>query len=79
LGLPDRSKKLDLRVLWTLLSKDELVEWRFHGVPMFVVPEARIVTDRLVEAARQGITVYGRAPSNDRPQAIPPQRATESD
>jgi aminoglycoside 3-N-acetyltransferase len=62
LGLPDRSKKLDLRVLWSVLSKEELVEWRFHGVPMFVVPQARVVTERLIEAARRGITIYGNVP-----------------
>jgi aminoglycoside 3-N-acetyltransferase len=60
--LPDRSKKLDLRVLWSVLSKDELIEWRFHGVSMFVVPEARVVTERLTEAAGRGITVYGKVP-----------------
>jgi aminoglycoside 3-N-acetyltransferase len=62
LGLPDRSKKLDLRLLWSVLTKQQLVEWRFHGVPMFVVPEAKVVTERLIEAARRGITIYGRAP-----------------
>jgi aminoglycoside 3-N-acetyltransferase len=60
LGLPDRTKKLDLRVLWSVLSKDELVEWRFHGVSMFVVPQAGLVTQRLVEAARRGVTIYGK-------------------
>jgi aminoglycoside 3-N-acetyltransferase len=59
LGLPDRTKKLDLRVLWSLLSKDELIEWRFKGVPMFLVPRAGTVTERLMEAARHGITIYG--------------------
>jgi aminoglycoside 3-N-acetyltransferase len=61
-GLPDRTKKLDLRVLWSVLSQDELVEWRFHGIPMFVIPKAGVLTARLVEAARRGITVYGRVP-----------------
>jgi aminoglycoside N3'-acetyltransferase len=61
-GLPDRTKKLDLRILWSVLSKDELVEWRFHGVSMFVIPRAGILTERLIEAARRGITVYGRVP-----------------
>jgi len=65
LGLPDRSRKLDLRVLWSLLSRDELKEWRFHGVPMFVVPQARVVTERLIEAARRGVTIYGNAPVNN--------------
>lgn len=62
LGLPDRTKKLDLTVLWSVLSKNELREWRFHGVPMFVVPEAGVITKRLIEAARRGVTVYGNAP-----------------
>lgn len=62
LGLPDRTKKLDLTVLWSVLSKDELKEWRFHGVPMFIVPRAGIVTERLIEAARNGITIFGAVP-----------------
>lgn len=60
LGLPDRTKKLDLRVLWSILSKDELREWRFHGVPMFVIPRASVVTERLIEAAHKGITIFGK-------------------
>lgn len=62
LGLPDRTKKLDLTVLWSVLSKDELREWRFHGVPMFLVPRASLVTERLIEAARRGITIFGKVP-----------------
>jgi aminoglycoside 3-N-acetyltransferase len=65
LGLPDRSKKLDLRVLWSLLSGEELQEWRFHGVPLFVIPTAATVTERLVEAAGRGITIYGKVPVSD--------------
>lgn len=61
LGLPDRTKKLDLTVLWSVLSKEELREWRFHGVPMFVVPNAGILTERLIEAAKRGVTIFGRA------------------
>jgi aminoglycoside N3'-acetyltransferase len=82
LGLPDRSKsapKLDLRLLWSLLSKEELMEWRFHGVPMFVVTEARIVTERLVEAARRGITIYGRAPAAARFREVARTTATDLD
>ena len=67
LGLPDRTKKLDLTVLWSVLAKDELVEWRFHGVPMFLVPQAGVLTKRLVEAAGRGITIYGPAPAGGRP------------
>jgi aminoglycoside 3-N-acetyltransferase len=65
LGLPDRSKKLDLRVLWSVLSEDELREWRFHGVTMFAIPRAGIVTERLIDAARRGITIYGKVPMAD--------------
>jgi aminoglycoside N3'-acetyltransferase len=65
LGLPDRSKKLDLRVLWSVLSRDELREWRFHGVPLFAISHAGTVTERLIDAARRGITVYGRVPVGD--------------
>jgi len=64
LGLPDRSRKLDLRVLWSILSKDELAEWRFHGVSMFVVPSAGAVTERLVDAAHRGVTLYGNVEVN---------------
>jgi aminoglycoside 3-N-acetyltransferase len=62
LGLPDRTKKLDLRVIWSVLSKDELVEWRCHGVPLFVIPRAGVLTERLIEAAHRGVTIYGKAP-----------------
>jgi aminoglycoside 3-N-acetyltransferase len=65
LGLADRSKKLDLRVLWSVLSKDEMVEWRFHGVPMFLVPQAGVLTQRLIEAAQRGVTVYGKVAVSD--------------
>jgi aminoglycoside 3-N-acetyltransferase len=58
-GLPDRTKKLDLTVLWSILSKEELSEWQFHGVSMFIVPRAGVLTDRLVEAAHRGITIFG--------------------
>jgi aminoglycoside 3-N-acetyltransferase len=64
-GLPDRTKKLDLRILWDILSKDELVEWRFHGIPMFMVPRASVLTERLMEAARRGVTVYGSVPAGE--------------
>lgn len=64
LGLPDRTKKLDLTVLWSILSEDELREWRFHGVPMFVIPRAGIVTERLIDAAHKGITIFGKVSAN---------------
>jgi aminoglycoside N3'-acetyltransferase len=80
LAVPDRSKhapKLDLRLLWSLLSEDELLEWRFHGVPMFVVPQAGVVTERLVEAAHRGITIYGRAPVAQVPLPAAQQLVTQ--
>jgi aminoglycoside 3-N-acetyltransferase len=65
LGLPDRTKKLDLRILWSVLSRDELIEWRFHGVSMFVVPQAGVLTERLITAANRGITIFGKVPVGD--------------
>jgi aminoglycoside 3-N-acetyltransferase len=85
LGVPSREQKmkrapeLDLRLLWSLLSKDELVEWRFHGVQMFVVTRAGIVTERLVEAARRGITIYGRVSGSGDLDAVSRRQATESE
>jgi aminoglycoside 3-N-acetyltransferase len=75
LGLPDRTKKLDLRVLWSVLSKEELVEWRFHGVSMFLVPQAGVLTERLIEAARRGVTIYGKAPATVIPSSPPGEPA----
>jgi aminoglycoside 3-N-acetyltransferase len=69
LGLPDRTKKLDLTVLWSILSKDELREWKFHGVSLFVVPSAAVLTQRLIEAAEKGITIFGTVPSKSDPVA----------
>lgn len=68
LGLPDRTKKLDLRVIWSVVAKGELVEWRFHGVPMFVVPQAGVLTKRLIEAAGRGITIYGKVEASEDPR-----------
>lgn len=46
-----------VEILKQLLSEDELVEWKFHGVPLFHTT-AKIVTDTLIEAAKEGITIY---------------------
>jgi aminoglycoside 3-N-acetyltransferase len=78
LGLADRTKKLDLRVLWLVLGKDELVEWRFHGAPMFLVPQAGVLTERLIEAARRGITVYGTVPVGEVSAAVAKEGSAES-
>ena len=70
LGLPDRTKKQDLTVLWSLLSKDELREWQFHGVSMFVVPQASVLTERLIDAARKGITIFGKVDIQQQTAAV---------
>jgi hypothetical protein len=57
LTIPVTPKPLDITLLRSLLSRRELVEWTFRGTPMFVAI-AGTVTDRLIEAARKGITVY---------------------
>ena len=51
---------LDNTLLRSLLSADELVEWKFHGVALFVT-NAQRVTEALIDAARKGLTVFGRA------------------
>jgi hypothetical protein len=58
LVIPQALKPLDNTLLRTLLSERELVEWTFRGTAMFVTM-AGLVTERLIEAARKGITVYG--------------------
>jgi aminoglycoside 3-N-acetyltransferase len=44
-----------------LLGPDELVQWRFHGVPLFVTSAAR-VTEELMDAALRGETIYDPMP-----------------
>jgi aminoglycoside 3-N-acetyltransferase len=44
-----------------LLEPDELVQWRFHGVPLFVTSAAR-VTEVLMDAALRGETIYDAMP-----------------
>lgn len=48
----------DVTVLRSLLSEDELIEWKYRGTTLFVT-YADKVTSRLIAAAREGITVYG--------------------
>jgi len=57
LTVPHAAKPLDLTLLRSLLSEDELIEWTFHGTAMFAT-NAGVVTQRLIEAAHKGITVY---------------------
>ncbi len=44
-----------------LLGPDELVRWRFHGVPLFVASAGR-VTEVLTDAALRGETIYDPMP-----------------
>jgi hypothetical protein len=44
-----------------LLDPDELVQWRFHGAPLFVTSAAR-VTEVLMDAALRGETIYDALP-----------------
>lgn len=44
-----------------LLGADELVQWRFHGAPLFVTSAAR-VTEVLMDAALRGETIYDAMP-----------------
>jgi hypothetical protein len=44
-----------------LLGPNELVQWRFHGVPLFVTSAAR-VTKVLIDAALRGETIYDAMP-----------------
>lgn len=51
-------RTLDNTLLRSLLSNEELVEWRFHNAAMFITFAGQ-VTITLIDAARKGITVYG--------------------
>lgn len=48
------------RNMWKLrgiLDEQQLMEWTFHRVPLFAT-RADVVTRRLIEAARKGVTLY---------------------
>jgi hypothetical protein len=47
----------DMGRLRQLMPAGQLRSWSFHGVPMFAVRAAH-VTDALVNAAREGRTIY---------------------
>ena len=49
---------MNFGVVRTLLTGDELQEWRFKGSQLFLT-SAETVTNRLLAAAKKGITVYG--------------------
>jgi len=56
--IPEGEKSPNNTLLRSLLNGNELKEWKFHGTAMFAT-QANIVTERLMEAARRGVTVYG--------------------
>jgi aminoglycoside N3'-acetyltransferase len=47
----------NLALLEKILSKDELYQWKFKGVPLFYA-KARRVTEALIESTKKGITIY---------------------
>lgn len=58
LNRPGLARRLEF--LETLMSPQELQQWRFHGVPLFVTDAGR-VTEVLSEAALRGETIYSAA------------------
>jgi aminoglycoside N3'-acetyltransferase len=48
---------LNMWKLRDIMSSESLQEWRFHSCPMFLA-RADEVTDKLVEAAARGLTLY---------------------
>jgi aminoglycoside 3-N-acetyltransferase len=61
--LPVEEQRTDRRLerLGRLLGPDELVQWRFHGVRLFVT-SAALVTNALTAAALRGETIYDAMP-----------------
>jgi aminoglycoside N3'-acetyltransferase len=57
LTIPQTRRQLDNTLLRSLLPRDALTEWRFHGTAMFAT-NAGMITECLIEAAKNGITVY---------------------
>ena len=62
-GLPFDKSVMGRRIerLEQLLDPDELIQWRFHGAPLFVTSAAR-VTEVLMDAALRGETIYDAMP-----------------
>jgi hypothetical protein len=55
----DEGKPLERNpaLLENLLSKNDLLQWKFKGVPLFFT-KANRVTEALFESAKKGITIY---------------------
>jgi aminoglycoside 3-N-acetyltransferase len=65
LPIPLTSEQVDNTLLRSLLSEHELVEWRFRGTAMFVTA-AGTITECLIKAAKNGVTVYRSSHANAR-------------
>jgi aminoglycoside 3-N-acetyltransferase len=52
----------DLDRLRMLLGPNEVVQWRFHGVPMYIADAGR-VTQALIEAANRNETIFDAFPA----------------
>ena len=61
LRLRETAMQARAELLERLLGPDELIQWRFHGVPLFVTSAAR-VTEVLTDAALRGETIYDAMP-----------------
>ena len=53
----EQSAARNLALLEKILSKDDLFQWKFKGVPFFYA-KANKVTQALIESAKRGITIY---------------------
>lgn len=60
LTILETPRQLDNTLLRSLLPQDALIEWSFRGTAMFVTV-AGTITERLIEAAKDGITAYRSA------------------
>ena len=61
LRLGDTAMQRHAELLELLLGPDELIRWRFHGVPLFITSAGR-VTEVLTQAALRGETIYEGMP-----------------
>ena len=66
LRVADGTIERQTSLLGHLLDREELVQWTFHGVPLFATSAAR-VTDVLTDAALRGETIYEPMPIRSAP------------
>lgn len=65
LTIPQTCRQLDNTLLRSLLPRDALTEWSFHGTAMFATV-AGTITECLLEAAKKGVTLYRSADASVR-------------